>query len=395
MRQEHYNKQAWALAGRLAESQRETDPSGKLEISHTYLLSFEPMVAKYRKAVNLGLTLATKVLEKRLRDTGYYLEEAYRFWLQWRDTPPKPRRITFLQIYRELQQATMYGGWAFKSPNILHWTTPPIVLSDEANEGPYDVEFGEFDIQVDFTNHLLHRGPPLVQAIALHPHARGVILGYSHPNIKMHGEICLGAGFTAVSRALEDYRLLDVYDLVWGVLSYYDGADPFAALRLYVGGTCKGCSNPLAFNTFTCEICRKPLCEHCRVSCNWCGRYICSSHTTNCSQCSVEGCVKCLWGCKHSDCEEATCGTCLRRCRRCDTLRCGKHLKRGQHCKECLCEQNTDLNTQEGETPPSNQDTYPFEQLCESSGEVNPHRVRQTEVSPGLRRDRSGRFCSM
>ncbi len=217
-----------------------------------------------------------------------------------------------------------------------------------------DLSLGRFEIRLfieEFDK--LYKERPY-KVIALEPNPAGSDCNVTHPHIS-HERLCEGDGHTAISKALEQARLVEFFTMVIAILENYNSESPYVAISDWEGSSCYDCGCGIsAEETYYCEYCEHEYCAHCSGYCQICD-------TTLCLGCSFE-----CPGCK-----EPVCHSCTGICGECGGKFCEDCLTDGL-CKSCQKE----LEEHEDE---ENDEDIEQQNLCE----VQPEGVVEAAVYAG------------
>jgi hypothetical protein len=202
------------------------------------------------------------------------------------------------ELYAELLAAQEEFGTVAVDGSEVYVTTAAITLEE--------VYLGPFEIRLDLAR-LGEQEPYRVAAVEPHPAAsRSTTI---HPHVDSE-TACLGEGKAAISAALEEGRLGDLFLLIDRVLHTYGEGSAFVELANWFGTDCRDCGDAVDEDEIsTCGKCDAELCESCVRSCSQCGTSRCSDCATTCTRCEDTTCSGCLQACEH--CEDELCANCL------------------------------------------------------------------------------------
>ncbi|MBL9090492.1 MAG: hypothetical protein JNL96_04670 [Planctomycetaceae bacterium] len=230
------------------------------------------------------------------RDLDYLLSDlrALRSSLESRQRNKLP---TAGELYAELVAAEDEFGDVVVDDFELYVTTDPITL-----DGIY---LGPFEIRLKLSR--LDEPDPY-RVVAVEPHPAQSSVDTTHPHV--HNErICLGEGKAAVTAALAEGRLADLFQLINRVLHSYGEGSAYVELDRWHGTPCSECDQSLdEDDLYSCRGCDCALCGECVRVCD-CGTAACHDCATHCYGCEETTCAGCLAAC--SDCEEEFCASCL------------------------------------------------------------------------------------
>jgi hypothetical protein len=120
-----------------------------------------------------------------------------------------------------------------------------------------------------------------------HPHINGQVL-------------CEGEATTALTRALNEFRLCDFFILINATLNHYNPQSPHYRLPEWDRVRCRDCSTYVVEdNLVPCSYCETKLCQSCAAikTCAICSKTICSRHTgqrrvRKCDDCDQYVCLQ-------------------------------------------------------------------------------------------------------
>ncbi|REJ86633.1 MAG: hypothetical protein DWQ34_27055 [Planctomycetota bacterium] len=137
--------------------------------------------------------------------------------------------------------------------------TDPVIL-EGINLGPFSVR-----LNWGWTG-----GPLAYCVVALDPHRAGPNDSVVHPHVD--GEtLCEGEGRTAIRRALETGRLLDLFLVVRQILETYNPSSAYVSLSDWDGCPCPDCGDSVRDDdTVTCQACDVGICWDCSFCCTGC-----------------------------------------------------------------------------------------------------------------------------
>ncbi len=213
--------------------------------------------------------------------------------------PPHRRKLpNVAELYAELLAAQEEFGTVAIDGSEVYVATEAITLEE--------VYLGPFEIRLDLAR-LGEQEPYRVAAVEPHPAAS--CSATVHPHVH-DSAICLGEGKAAVSTALEEGRLGDLFLLIDRVLHTYGEGSAYVELANWYGAPCCDCGDSVDEDeTSACGNCDAELCEDCVRSCSQCGTSRCSDCATSCARCDDTTCSVCLMTCEH--CEDELCANCL------------------------------------------------------------------------------------
>jgi hypothetical protein len=230
------------------------------------------------------------------RDLDYLLGDlrALRSSLERRQRDKLPQTG---ELYAELIAAEDEFGGVAVDDLELYVTTDPITLDD--------VYLGPFEIRLNLAR--LDDQEPY-RIVALEPHPAQSSVDTTHPHV--HNErICLGEGKAAVTAALVEGRLADLFQIINRVLQTYGEGSAYVELDRWYGTPCSECDESVDDDSlYSCRSCDCSLCGECVRLCD-CGSAACHDCATHCYGCEETTCARCLATCR--DCEEEFCSACL------------------------------------------------------------------------------------
>ena len=213
------------------------------------------------------------------------------------------------ELYAELVAAEEEFGAVAVDDFELYVTTEPITL-----EGIF---LGPFEIRLNLSR--LDEPDPY-RVVALEPHPAQTSSDTVHPHV--HNErICLGEGKAAVTAALTEGRLADLFMVMNRVLHTYGAGSAYVEVDRWYGIPCRECDTSVDDDdVYICRSCDSALCGECVRLCN-CGAAACHDCATCCYSCEETVCSRCLSTCP--DCEEEFCTACLEEglCHACQATR--------------------------------------------------------------------------
>ncbi|MBN8628942.1 MAG: hypothetical protein J0M17_26005 [Planctomycetes bacterium] len=234
--------------------------------------------------------------EQLVRDLDYLLGElrALRGSLERRQRDKLPLAG---ELYAELVAAEDEFGGIAVDDFELYVTTEPITLES--------IYLGPFEIRLNLAR--LAESDPY-RVVPLEPHPAQSSGETTHPHV--HNErICLGEGKAAVTAALAEGRLADLFQIINRVLHTYGEGSAFVELDRWYGTPCRECDASVDDDDiYTCRSCDSALCGECVRLCD-CGFAACHDCATICYSCEETVCSRCLATCP--DCEEEFCTACL------------------------------------------------------------------------------------
>lgn len=181
--------------------------------------------------------------------------------------------------------------------SYLAVTTGPITL--------FKVPLGRFKVKWDWLSNSM-------SAEALEPHPCYSKPHITHPHVS-EGGLCMGTAENAYCSALNDYRLVDAFDLVLAMLHHY-GKSPFWRLEEWYKprprcGNCQAYDEQDQMSLCPCG-CGRYVCQKgCGKECSGCQMRFFASHGFACRHCLKPACLKCRTMC--GTCHLTGCQTCL------------------------------------------------------------------------------------
>ena len=249
-----------------------------------------------------GWHLANKVLYREAVDSLQRLQSEISEVLGKVETHrPSRRSSSPADIFRDLRALPLEFDDVeidFKQQELTV-TTDPIVLEQ--------IDFGRFEIRLDWTQISCSRQPYRVVALDPHPAARNESV--THPHVQDE-RLCEGDGRVAVASALADGRLYDFFTLVSQILHTYGRGSAFVETDAWHGAVCEECGDTMdEDDRYFCQHCDSTLCSSCAVSCSGCQNSYCSECRHSCAACGEDYCSSCLAVCRQ--CRKRFCDDCL------------------------------------------------------------------------------------
>ena len=265
---------------------------------------------QFVRAHERGWRLAEKALFRDLADVlhrvQYELEGAVRRVEAYRQSRPATSPA---EIYRDIVALKQeFDGLEIDfSTHELVVTTDSIILED--------IDFGEFEIRLDWSQIGSSKQPYRVVALDPHPAARDQDV--THPHVQEE-RLCEGDGRAAIAGALADGRGYDFFTLVSQVLHTYGRGSAYVELDHWDGVLCDECGDLVDDeDRYGCQQCGDTLCSSCAVPCQHCQDMYCAECIRSCAACGENYCSSCLAVC--SGCRKRFCENCLEEglCRSC------------------------------------------------------------------------------
>ena len=238
-------------------------------------------------------------------------------------------------IIRELEDAIYhFPQLIIKNESLICVTTPDITLSYDGES----VDFGRFEISIDFTQDLMGELHKIIRATAIEPVYNPVNSNVIHPHVNNKSGICFGDTAYIIKQALMGGRIKDVVELVVKLLNTYNPYSSFEELETWTEEhtTCGLCGNGYSSeDLLPCNVCYIEICANCSAVCEFCDNPYCADCCVACNLCGVQMCGKCSVECEA--CHGMVCENCADVCSVCDKKVCSQCKEICSSCNHSVC----------------------------------------------------------
>ena len=199
--------------------------------------------------------------------------------------------------------------------DIITVKTNDIILSHKGINYP----FNSFLINLDINKVGGNARPYTISSN--NPHRCAHLEDSIHPHVSESGYLCEGIAGEAITMALSEGRLLDLFSIVESILNEYNPRSPYIPLQTWdFENQCRNCGNWVNC-VDSCGHCGNGYCEECMYVCEECDAHVCANHVVSC--CNKTYCIEHATKCP--ECGELHCENCTVECSSCE----------GEGCKSC------------------------------------------------------------
>lgn len=208
--------------------------------------------------------------------------------------------------------------------NIITVRTNDIILSHKKIDYPFNSFLINFDI-----NQIGGKNRPYTIS-SDNPHCCAHSENSIHPHVNDNGYLCEGIAGEAITMALTEGRILDLFSIVESILNEYNPKSPYIHLHTWdYKNQCKNCGVWIN-DVVSCDYCGNKYCEACMYVCEECNARMCASHGCRC--CDKVYCFKCAITCP--ECGHIHCENCTIKCSVCGYYGCKDCTHECSVCKE-------------------------------------------------------------